>query len=189
LIHVDGKHDYTHVVQDTLNLRRFATADTLYLYDDICDANLCSVSDNMFAGAPALAICDLLRSGLLQGPIDAVFNGTKRQWGVFRAGNAQVPSTGLPKAPRCNITWASQSMQSFWHGNSQARRAFSMQKALEHVSLPRVHTGLPSSKEVRERQDAAFRNKHSGQISAMGSPAVADPAGGGVADPLNTFFR
>lgn len=137
LIHVDGKHDYEHVIQDTLNMRRHAAPAAIFLFDDVCDTKDCSLTKNIYAGGPALAVCDLVGSGLLRGPIEAKFDDKSRQWATYEAGSSALPPRGLPAGERCNMTWRSSSSQRAWAEGGMARKIQSQQLHVGRMSLRR----------------------------------------------------
>ena len=140
LVLIDGRHQFQAVIRDVLNLQRHASPDALYLIDDVCDRRRCESWNEGGAvhfGGPTLAVCELIRSGLLA-PVDSAFGGV-RQWVLLRAAanssarfaeiaamarassnagaNAMLPChpTGVT-APRCKVRWTRHLAQRTWNG-------------------------------------------------------------------------
>ena len=58
LVHIDGRHQYPAVIEDTLHMLPKVNPGALLIFDDICDPNGCSAVDAIVSG-PTLAVCDL----------------------------------------------------------------------------------------------------------------------------------
>ena len=105
LVHVDGKHNYENTLHDFLNLLPRASPHAVFLFDDQCDAQNCTVP-SFVPGEPTLATCDLVTSGLLT-PLVTMYNGP-RQFAMFRrnATTVQPSTSALPCSPLCEVRWA-----------------------------------------------------------------------------------
>ena len=83
LAHVDGRHSYLNVVQDFVNLLVKSRDDSLFLFDDQCDAARCTARPYPVPGQPALATCELVSSRMVE-RVAASYEGL-RQFALYRA--------------------------------------------------------------------------------------------------------
>jgi hypothetical protein len=117
------KHDYLHTVVDAVNLAQHAAHPrALYVFNDVCDEKGCN-AETLTRVGPALATCDLERSGFMR-PLDVTMRNRPgvRGWAVFerRADSSSAAvytprpnetiargrlSTLLPCVPRCRMTF------------------------------------------------------------------------------------
>ena len=143
LVLVDGRHQFQAVIRDVINLQRHASPDALYLVDDVCDRRRCESWNEGGAvhfGGPTLAVCELIRSGLMV-MVDSAFGGV-RQWVLLRAAanstarfaeiaakkvrarsqGGAAPEVVLPchpagtTPPRCKVRWTRHLSQRTWNG-------------------------------------------------------------------------
>lgn len=165
LCSTDRGHEYKFVLEDFLNMREHAAPDAIWLFDDQCNVTACGSAhaghSDLFASGPALAVCDLVGSGLLE-LVDSYYVG-KRQWaryaapagaaarGEIRRHNGTCASASgpegehgrwcrrantvhLPCSPRCNITWASPHLQAYWESTNRTNRERREQSAVHERS-------------------------------------------------------
>ena len=92
LVHIDGRHHYKYVILDYINIKAHSHSDTLFLFDDICDTQNCTVSWNgdgyPVCAHPAIAVCDLVQNNAIR-PLKTYFKGS-RQFGLYRSYNSTI---------------------------------------------------------------------------------------------------
>lgn len=162
LVHIDGRHAYFNVLVDAIQLAAHATGeDTLYVFDDQCDAKACE-TPTPTPLEPTLATCDMERAGLLR---RVSLGGARggRGWAVYRPGAVLAARSATRLSP------SSHTHDHTWCGKANCRNESVVgggASGLLPCTRPcRLRFGSRISAAARAVREQWTRRKPSGEVS------------------------